>query len=247
MNIFNLFGAIDVAIVVAVLLFAYLGWKHGFLVKIVEMASSLFGLIASIILARPFSTVLDKWIGESIGLKINEYLLSRSALFSAEFTYENRLETIEQAFEGMNLPKFMVEWIASAIDVETMASTLVDTMTPIIKSLALLVISFIVLFFGSMIVFFLLKILAKMVTSIPVIKQIDKILGLLFGIVKITLVIFILLFVLGLVLTIPAINEAIGVFVQNDMQLGEEGFRLSKWLYDNNLLKQIINVFVTIV
>jgi len=247
MNIFNLFGAIDIAIVVAVLLFAYLGWKHGFLVKIVEMASSLFGLIASIILARPFSTVLDKWIGESIGIKINDYLLSRSALFSAEFTYENRLETIEQAFAGMNLPKFMVEWIANAIDVETMATTLVDTMTPIIKSLALLVIAFIVLFFGSMIVFFFLKILAKMVTSIPVIKQIDKILGLLFGIVKITLVIFILLFVLGLVLTIPAVNEAIGGFVQNDMQLGEEGFRLSKWLYDNNLLKQIINVFVTIV
>jgi hypothetical protein len=128
-----------------------------------------------------------------------------------------------------------------------MSTTLVDTMTPIIKSLALLVIAFIVLFFGSMIVFFLLKILAKMITSIPVIKQIDKVLGLLFGIVKVGLAIFILLFVLGLVLTIPAINEAIGTFVQNDMQLGEEGFRLSKWLYDNNILKQIINVFVTII
>lgn len=247
MNIFNLFGVIDVVIVVAVLLFAYFGWKKGFLVKAVEMASSLFGLIASIILARPFSTVLDKWIGESIGIKIYDYLLTRSSMFAAEFTYENRLETVEQAFDGMNLPRFMIEWIASAIDVETMSTTLVDTMTPIIKSLALLVISFIVLFFGSMIVFFLLKILAKMITSIPVIKQIDKVLGLLFGIVKVGLAIFILLFVLGLVLTIPAINEAIGTFVQNDMQLGEEGFRLSKWLYDNNILKQIINVFVTII
>lgn len=247
MNIFNLFGIIDVAIVVAVVIFGIIGWKKGFLVKIVEMASSIFGLIASIILARPFSAVLDQWMGESIGLKINEYLLSRSALFAAEFTYENRLQTVEQAFDGMNLPKFMIEWIANAIDVESMSTTLVDTMTPIIKSLALLVIAFIILFFGSIIVFFFLKILAKLVTKLPVIKQIDKILGVLFGLLKITVIVYILLFVLGLVLTIPAINEAIGTFVQNDMQLGEEGFRLSKWLYDNNLLKQIINVFVSII
>ncbi len=247
MNIFNLFGAIDIAIVITVIIFAVLGWKHGFLVKIVEMASGIFGLLASVILARPFSTVLDGWFGETIAMRINEYLLSRSAIFAAEFTYENRLATVEQAFEGMNLPQFMIEWIASAIDVETMSLTLVDTMTPIIKSLALLVIAFLVLFFGSIILFFFLKILAKLITKLPIIKQIDKVLGVIFGLLKVALLIFILLFVLGLLLTIPAINEAIGGFVSVDMQLGQEGFRLSKWLYDNNLLRQIINVFVTIV
>ena len=247
MNIFNLFGIIDVAIVAAVIIFAILGWKHGFLVKIVEMASGLFGLLASVLLARPFSSVLDGWFGESIALKINEYLLSRSALFSAQFTYENRLETVQNAFEGMNMPQFMIEWIADAIDVETMANNLADTMTPIIKSLALIVIAFLVLFFGSIIVFFLLKLLAKMITSIPIIKQIDKVLGVLFGLLKIAFIVFILLFVLGLLITIPAINEAIGPFLANDMQLGEEGFRLSKWLYDHNFLRGIINVFVAIV
>ena len=247
MNIFNLFGIIDVAIVAAVIIFAIFGWKHGFLVKIVEMASGLFGLLASVLLARPFSSVLDGWFGESIGLKINEYLLSRSALFSAQFPYENRLETVQNAFEGMNMPQFMIEWIADAIDVETMANNLADTMTPIIKSLALIVIAFLVLFFGSIIVFFLLKLLAKMITSIPIIKQIDKVLGVLFGLLKIAFIVFILLFVLGLLITIPAINEAIGPFLATDMQLGEEGFRLSKWLYDHNFLREIINVFVAIV
>jgi len=247
MDIFGLFGVIDVVIVVTVVIFAALGWKHGFLVKIVEMASGLFGLLASVLLARPFSTVLDRWIGEPIGIKIYDYLVSRSAIFTASFTYENRLEVVQDAFEGMNLPQFMIEWIASAIDVETMSATLVDTIQPILKSLALLVISFLVLFFGSMILFFFLKILAKLVTKLPVIKQIDKVLGVLFGLVKVALLVFILLFVLGLLLTIPAINEAIGGFVSVDMQLGSDGFRLSKWLYDNNLLKQIINVFVTII
>ncbi|MBU1144963.1 MAG: CvpA family protein [Firmicutes bacterium] len=242
MNIFNLFGVIDVVIVIVVILFAVIGWKKGFLLKIVEMASGIFGLIASIILARPFSTVLNKWVGESIGLKINEYLLSRSDLFSDGLASTE--VNFRAALEGMSLPQFMIDWIVDPLDFANMTTSIIDTIQPIILSLVLLVLSFIVLFFGSMIVFFILKILAKMVTSIPVIKQVDKIFGVLFGLVKIGALIFILLFILALLITIPAINNLIGEFLAVDMQLGTEQFRLSKWLYDNNLLKQIIDVFI---
>jgi hypothetical protein len=89
-----------------------------------------------------------------------------------------------------------------------------------------------------------LKLLAKFVTSIPFIKQVDKVLGVLFGLLKITLIVFILFFVLALLLTVPAINNLIGDFVQVDMQLATEKFRLSKWIYDHNILKNIIDVFL---
>ncbi|MCK7484257.1 MAG: hypothetical protein MZU97_00940 [Bacillus subtilis] len=72
--------------------------------------------------------------------------------------------------------------------------------------------------------FFLLKILAHMITSLPIIKQIDKILGVLFGLVKITAILYILLFVMGLLLTLPGIDNLIGEFVRVDMQLGQEQF-----------------------
>lgn len=253
MNLLNLIGLnfgtwgigiIDVVLVIVVVIFLVLGWKHGFLVKIVEMASGVFGIVGSILLAKPFSTILDRWIGEAIGSKIYEYLVTRSDIFTEQFTYENRVAVITNAFEGMNLPAFMIEWIAGAINVEDMTTTLVDTIAPYIKSLALLVISFIVLFFGSIIVFFILKILAKMITSIPIIKQIDKILGVLFGLVKVAAIVFILFFLLGLLLTIPAINEAIGPFLQEDMQLGADQFRLSKWIYDNNILSSLVNILI---
>ena len=38
-----------------------------------------------------------------------------------------------------------------------------------------------------------------------------------------------------------------GEFIVTDMQLQTDKFRLSKWLYDNNILKYIINVFVAII
>jgi len=234
-------GIVDIVIVLAVIIFAILGWKHGFLVKIVEMASGIFGLLASIILARPFATVLDKWIGEPIGIKITEYLLSRTDLFSGTLNESN----VRAAFEGMSLPTFMVDWIVRSIDFNQLTITIVDAITPLIKSLALLVISFLVLFFGSMLVFLILKLLAKMITSIPIIKQVDKILGVLFGLLKIAAIVYILLFVLALLITIPAINNLIGPFLIGDMALQDpEQFRLSKWLYNNNILKQLIDFFI---
>ncbi|MFA5066514.1 MAG: CvpA family protein [Candidatus Izemoplasmatales bacterium] len=234
------FGIIDVLIVIFVVIFATIGWKKGFLLKIVEMASGLFGLIGSILLARPFSTLLHKWFGEAITGKVNEYLLSRSDLFSAGLSEEN----VRAAFEGMSLPKFMIDWVVEGINFDQIGLTIIDAIQPTIVNLILLLLAFVTLFFGSMIVFFILKILAKSVTSIPFIKQIDKVLGVIFGLFKITLIVYILFFVLALILTVPAINNLIGDFIQVDMQLGTEKFRLSKWLYDHNILKNIIDVFI---
>ncbi len=236
------FGIIDVVIVLLVIIFAIIGWKKGFLEKVIDMASSVFGLIASILLAKPFSGVLRGWVGEALETKIGEYLMSRSDLFSAELTEPN----LRAALEGLSLPDFMVEWIAEGIDFNAVTVSIIDSITPMILTLALLVISFISLFFGSMVIFFLLRLLAKGITSIPIIKHIDKILGLIFGLLKVALLIYILLFVLALLINIPAINDLIWNFLQTDMQLGTEKFRLSKYLYDNNLLKNVINIFVTV-
>jgi len=45
------------------------------------------------------------------------------------------------------------------------------------------------------------------------------------------------------VITVPAIHNLIGDFLAVDMQLGTDKFRLSKWIYDNNVLRHIIDVF----
>jgi uncharacterized membrane protein required for colicin V production len=233
-------GIIDVVLVLAVIVFLVLGWKNGFLVKIVEMASGIFGLLASILLARPFSTVLDGWFGVAIDGKIHEYLLNTN-LFQATLNEEN----VRAAFSQMSLPQFMVDWIVNGIDFSNLQATIIDAIQPTIKSLVLLVLSFVVLFFGSMIVFFILKLLAKAITSIPLIKQIDKVLGVLFGFVKIAAIVYILFFVLALLLTIPAVNNLISGFLNTDMGLANEGqFRLSKWIYDNNILKKVLDLFL---
>jgi len=232
-------GIIDIVIVLALIIFAIIGWKTGFLVNAVKMVSGLFGLLASFLLAQPFSVVIDKWMGTVINEKIGEYL-AQSPLFEATLNEAN----VRAAFAGMSLPQFMVDWIVESIDFTELQSTIIQAIQPTILQLALVVISFIVLFFGSIIVFAILRLIAKLITSIPVIREIDKVLGVIFGIVKVALIVYILFFVLALLLTIPAINNAIGPFLSGDMALGAEEFRLSKWIYDNNILKQIFDVFI---
>jgi uncharacterized membrane protein required for colicin V production len=237
-------GIIDIVLVLAAIVFGILGWKHGFLIKVVQMASGIFGIIGSIIFARPFSNILDRWIGEAVGAKILEYLNTQTAQFTVQFTYDNRLAAIQEAFPS--LPTFLQEWIAEGIKVEDIAATLVDTIHPVLKDIAMLVIAFITLFLGSIVVFFILKLIVKGITKIPVIREIDKVLGVLFGLVKIFAIVLVLFFLLGLLMTIPAISTAIGPFLETDMALSETQFRLSKWIYDHNLLKDIINVFLTV-
>lgn len=241
-------GIIDILIVASVALFAVIGWKKGFLRKVLDMASSIFGLIASILLARPFSNVLRDWFGTSLQANIDAYLNTRLediGLAAANATTEN----LTQALQQFSLPDFMVKWIVDSVDPSALGDSIVHAISPLILSLSLLVLAFLILFFGSMIVFFLLKLLAKGITSIPVIKQVDKVLGVLFGLLKAAVLIYVLLFVLALLINIPAINDLIYQFLEKDMFLAssqESVFSLSKYLYNNNLLKNIISVFVSI-
>lgn len=238
-------GILDIVLVIAIIVFAIVGWKKGFLVTIVKMASSIFGIVASILLARPFSPVVDSLVGEEIGTAITNYLTEKMSVIAGEITPGTIRTAVDNAFP--TFPEFLREWIAGAISpdlIDNTLSSLVDSIQPAIKSVALLVISFIVLFFGSIILFFVLKILAKLITSIPVIREIDKVLGVIFGLVKVMAAIYILLFILGLLLTLPGIDNLIGEFVRVDMQLGETSFRLSKWFYDNNILKVVLDAFI---
>ena len=83
-----------------------------------------------------------------------------------------------------------------------------------------------------------------MITSLPIIKQVDKVIGLLFGFIKVALLIYLVFFIVGLLVTIPSVNALIGTFIQNDLALTTEQFRLSKWIYNNNILSMIFGVFL---
>jgi len=233
------FSIIDILIVGGVLAFGFFGWKKGFLLTIIKMASSLFGLIASLLLSKSFAKVLDGWFGASIDTKIYEYMMSRSDLFGSALSETN----VRTALEGMSMPTFLIDWIVGKIDFTQVGVSIVDAIEPTIKSIVMVVLAFLILFFGSMIVFLILKMIAKAITSIPFIKQVDKGFGVLFGLFKMAVVTYVVLFLVALLMAVPAVNNLIGNFITTDMQLNTDAFRISKWLYNNNVIKDFIGIF----
>jgi len=233
------FSIIDIIIVLGVIAFGVIGWKKGFLLTIIKMASSVFGLIASLLLSKSFAKVLDGWFGASIDTKIYDYMMSRSDLFNSSLSIDN----VRTALEGMSMPTFLIDWIIGKIDFSQIGVSIVDAIEPTIKSIVMVVLAFIILFFGSMLVFLILKMIAKLITSIPFIKQVDKVFGVIFGLFKMAIVTYVLLFLLALLMAVPAVNKLIGDFVTSDMQLSTDAFRISKWLYNNNVIQDFIGIF----
>ena len=138
----------------------------------------------------------------------------------------------------------MVDRLLDQANNGTISSFIEETVTPFITRIFVLVLSFVAVYVGAIILFFILKIIIKLMRKIKLIKYLDNLLGGAYGFVRAILLISIILLILSLVLNIQSVNDAIGEFVRTDMQLGEDNFRLSKYLYDNNWLKFIINLFV---
>jgi hypothetical protein len=105
-------GILDIVLVLAIVIFGIVGWKKGFLVTIVKMASSIFGIVASILLARPFSPVVDGVVGEEIGTAITTYLTDKMSVIAGEIT-DIDSSAVDNAFP--TFPEFLREWIAGAI------------------------------------------------------------------------------------------------------------------------------------
>ena len=239
-------GIIDIVLVLLVVLFVVLGWKNGFLEPLIKIASGVFGVIGSILLARPFvDLAVEPWFGADIRNAVLEFLQEKLGTIAAGMTPDTIRSSVVEAFP--TFPSFLHDLIAGAISPEVIADgvdSIIQSLVNPVTSLALLIISFLLLFFGSIILFFFLKILAKMITSLPIIKQVDKVIGLLFGFIKVALLIYLVFFIVGLLVTIPSVNALIGTFIQNDLALTTEQFRLSKWIYNNNILSMIFGVFL---
>ncbi len=244
------FGIIDVVILVLVAVFAIVGFKKGFLLKLVELAGALFGLIAAILLVKPVADYIGpRWLNEPVYEKINNVLMDDSnPLFAEAINPANREEQIMKVLEGLEFPDFLddiiVKSLSNVITEGTVREFVENSITPIIGRFVILIISFLILYIGSRIAFFILKILIKAFRKMRFFKVVDNILGLAFGLVKVVLLIFVLLLVLSIVLNISSINSQIGDFVRIDMQLDTTEFRLSKYLYNHNWLKVVFDLFL---
>ncbi len=193
---------IDVIVIVVFALSVFLGFRRGFSKTVLKLCGFFAAfLIVSVAGASFEEAVLKNDVGKFVKSKI--YNITYEQLYSAgESNKENVLESV-------NLPKFIISEIEEAYDENS--TTAYDNVSEIVSEKLFSMASKVAFFILLMLVFGVAGIVIPKIFKLPVLKQADKILGLIFGIVNGIFRVYIIMFLIATIAStasVPRLKEA---------------------------------------
>ncbi len=213
---------IDLIVIGIILLSTFLGYKKGLIGVAFKIASFLIAIIITLILFKPISnyimnnTTFAKTIEETIVEK-----LSTQEIENGQINQENT-----------NLPEVVVNYINVGLQdtvneakeniVKIVARNLAGTIIDILVIISLFIITRLLLLFA--------KAIFKLISEIPIIKQFNEIGGILYGILRGILLIYVILAIISFIL--PMLDKTSVLNIINNSIL-------TKILYNNNLILMV--------
>ena len=184
-------ATVDIVVLVCLLIAVIVGYAKGFMKQIL----SILGLLASIVLAVVFCDDLADYIIGNVpvitdGVKGMVSSLFGSVLGDSFSSHDALISALEQS----KIPAFLHEMIASLILDSGFSVKILDVLT----KWALNVICFVGIIVISSLLFIIVKILFKFITKIPLIKSVDKTLGIVFSVLKTLIIIMVVFSVLSI-------------------------------------------------
>ena len=143
--------------------------------------------------------------------------------------------TVPEVLMNIGVPKFLANMFGSNLAAGTTVETIAINIAGYFAHILMVIISFIILFIGVFILSIVLKIISTILRGNAIIRFIDGILGmaLYFCLFMITIyVIFAIMRWMGHYEFFAGAQK----FLDVDMKLSEDTFRLSKFFYQNNII-----------
>ena len=210
---------VDLIVIGIIAICIFFGYRKGLIGVLFTILSFIIALIIALILYKPISNAIitNTEIDENIQNTIMEKVLSSK-------TEENI--TTEQA---NNTSQIVVDYINSYtnevknVGTEIVAKNLAETTIRIVVLILLLIVTRIKLFF--------FKAVFTIIAKIPIIKQVNKLGGILYGVIKGLFIIYVILAILSLLA--PMISD-VEIFkaINNSFIAG--------YMYNNNLILKLI-------
>ena len=241
-------GLIDIIFLVLLVVTIIVGYKKGFMKKIISLFGLLVVIAFSVMFASGFAQLLKSMglIYPNLEVGITERLGNVYDESVTELpTYSMMLE------KAYNIPAFfatLLAWLMGnpVLQITSEHSTaylaIMGQAPQKIAMSLLIVISFLIIFVFSWLVLFILRIIANSLRESKFVRVVDGILGILLA-VTLYLVSFVsFLFVLKLIRD-NANLEWFNNFIDKDLKLTDNSFRICKGLYNSNIFEQIKNFF----
>lgn len=235
-------GLIDIILIIGVILFFIIGYKTGFMKKIINTAGVLIILIFSIVFCSQFAEFLTAHnifypsINDAIYSSIVEKLSEKN------ISVDSSISVL--LHDGVGVPTFIANLMSNAIESETIKTTsdAVLSISSYITGLIMVVISFFILFIGLLIIIYILKKIADGLRKNGLVRFVDGVLGALFSLAIYSVVVLVLFCIMSYMMNAEWFSTAREWLIV-DMQLDTDKFRISKIIYNGNILTNILNLF----
>ncbi|MEG0771339.1 MAG: CvpA family protein [Clostridia bacterium] len=245
---------IDIIIVAILAIAILLGYKNG----LVKSLIALFGFILAIVLAFTFSTTLGNFIGEKfINPPIKSFVsntitekVGKTVLEDVGTAKDDVITVVTKALESVNL-KFIgledkkneiINSIKTAPKNETIEQSInnavSDISAPISNGIGK-AIAFVIILIVTMIALVIIKFIFGFVNKLPIIKQFNKLGGLIVGIINGFIIVFIALAVLKVSMPMIESSNVLGGG-NNENSLSEKTIEktfITKIFYYSNPIK----------
>lgn len=198
---------IDIIVILIFLACMFLGYKRGLTGVIIKVVSFVLSIVISLILFKPISAII-----------IDHTDIYNNLSNSIKVTIQ---EDEKEEKNNSEKPNVMLDSINEKIEEteEDATTAIANNVAEIIINIIVLVILFIVI----RIILFFIRFIFSAITELPIIKQIDKLGGFIYGLLEALLIVFVILAVISFI-DIPELQLAIKTSI------------ITSILYNNNLL-----------
>lgn len=207
---------VDLVILAIIVLCIIIGYIRGLTGSLIKIVSFILALIIAFILFVPVSTLIIN------NTQIDENL---------EESIRNAVLQNDQD-EKENMPETITDYIGQKVDEasDEAKETVVNSTS---RDVALTIVkagTWIVLFIVARILLILLKFITSLITKLPVIKQFDKLGGIIYGLLEGLIIIYVLLAIISFIS--PMMNGTLANAIDESI--------IGSMMYNNNLLLKII-------
>lgn len=212
---------IDIILISILALSIFLGYKKGLVKVAVKLFAVLISIIVTLILYKPVSTIIIN--NTDIDEKIEQIIIENGTKEIEESTNQ------EQESGFIKYIEQYTKYAENAV-VETQ-NDIVESAAGVISEKVINIVVIIGLFIITRLVLILLTLVSDLITKLPIIKQFNKLGGLIYGTLRGLLLIYVLLAIAFFIVSMTANNEIINI-INNSI--------ITKFMYSNNLLLNII-------
>lgn len=239
-------GIIDIVLVLVAIILIIVGYKKGFIKKLISLAGFLVILVFSVMLCGQLSEfmihhgIIYPSIFDSINGNITSNLADKGLVIET-------LTVGEVLEQGLEIPKFIADVLCNAISSGSSEIPAVEAASVIadyLASIIMMVIAFFILLIGTFIIVLVLKLVADALRTNKLIRFVDGIFGIIFYVSIYAAIVCVLFYGLSLVIDLEWFAPA-KEWLNVDMMLEDDSkFRISKAIYESNILKKLLDLIL---